>query len=586
MKKYISMIVASLMAVSCVDTLILPNDKTVEEDFWKSKSDVQLMVNGAYKAMLADNVIARLVVWGGLRSEELLPVGVSSVSTDRIELVEDMVEINLANIKTDNEFAKWGDFYGIINRCNLVLDKAAVVMGEDPSYTEGDYLADCSQMLALRSLCYFYLVRNFRDVPYITYSFTDSSQDRVVAQATPDSVLAGCIRDLETAEPNAIQAGAYNDWRRVGYFTKDAINALLADIYLWRGSVLHSAADYEKAVECCDKIIASKKKLHVKSRNEVDEKDYWLAEGKGAFSEIFITGNSEESILELQFQSGVNNNNGINYYYNRYKGSNGQPPFLYASTIFECDQSIYTPNNTAKDWRGIMNTFNDETNAGDFPALRIRKYVSNQDFNPSNTNIGSRDRYSNYTNNGQNFILYRLSDVMLMKAEALVELAADNSDVETLREAFDLVYEVNLRSMNTDDMSDDALKWGTYYSTTGTIDTKTELEKLVLQERCRELAFEGKRWYDLLRYSYRHMEGVNYDMTLAEQADREIPFAETYSEMLNLMKRKLSTAGNAVAAKMATEEQLYLPIPETDISVSPLLRQNPNYKATENMNKN
>ena len=47
MKKYISIIVAGLMAVSCVDTVILPDDKTVDEDFWKSKSDVQLMVNGA-----------------------------------------------------------------------------------------------------------------------------------------------------------------------------------------------------------------------------------------------------------------------------------------------------------------------------------------------------------------------------------------------------------------------------------------------------------------------------------------------------------------------------------------------------------
>ena len=31
--------------LSCVDTIILPDDKTVEEDFWKSKSDVQLIAN-------------------------------------------------------------------------------------------------------------------------------------------------------------------------------------------------------------------------------------------------------------------------------------------------------------------------------------------------------------------------------------------------------------------------------------------------------------------------------------------------------------------------------------------------------------
>ena len=43
----------SMMLTSCVDTVILPDDKTVDEDFWKSKSDVQLMVNGAYRSMLS-----------------------------------------------------------------------------------------------------------------------------------------------------------------------------------------------------------------------------------------------------------------------------------------------------------------------------------------------------------------------------------------------------------------------------------------------------------------------------------------------------------------------------------------------------
>ena len=67
MKRYIFMAVAVLMMVSCVDTLIMPDDKTVDEDFWKSKRDVQLMVNGAYQAMLGENVISRLIVWGDLR---------------------------------------------------------------------------------------------------------------------------------------------------------------------------------------------------------------------------------------------------------------------------------------------------------------------------------------------------------------------------------------------------------------------------------------------------------------------------------------------------------------------------------------
>ena len=574
------MIVASLLAVACVDTQILPNDKTVEEDFWKSKSDVQLMVNGAYQAMLSENVIARLIIWGELRSEEVVPVS-SVVST----LQEDLAEINLANTKTDNQFASWADLYAVINRCNLVLDKAAQVMSEDPSYTEGDYLADCSQMLALRALCYFYLVRNFRDVPYITSSYTDSSQDRNVPQSAPDAVLSGCIADLETAEKNAISAGAYTDWRRVGYLTRDGIDALLADIYLWRASIKHDAADYEKVIEYCDKVIASKKSQHVKQRNEVEDKEYWLADGRSAFSVLYITPqNAEESIYELQFQSGTNANNAILHYYNHYNGGSGQAPYLFASSILGYGKEAFQtgPSKITTDWRGLMDTYNEQKTAGDFDVFEIRKFVSeNAAYSPSRT-TDKADTKANYTNASTNFIIYRLTDVMLMKAEALTALATDDDDVERLHAAFDLVYEVNLRSMDTDNMSDDALKWGSY-SGAGSMGY---MEELILQERLREFCFEGKRWYDLLRYSFRHTEGIDYSSTLAQQADNEATFPKTYNEMLTLMKRKLAGKGNAVAAKLTTEPALYMPIPESDINVCPILRQNPNYSNIDNINKN
>jgi hypothetical protein len=55
---------------SCVDTIILPDDKTVEEDFWQTKKQVQSMVNGAYTAMASDSVQRKLIIWQ-CRSDEL-----------------------------------------------------------------------------------------------------------------------------------------------------------------------------------------------------------------------------------------------------------------------------------------------------------------------------------------------------------------------------------------------------------------------------------------------------------------------------------------------------------------------------------
>ncbi len=576
-----------LLLTSCVDTVILPDDKTVDEDFWKSKSDVQLMVNGAYRSMLSPDIISRLIVWGGLRSEELLPV--SNVTGS---LVEDLTEMNLANTQPDNVFARWAAFYHVINNCNLVLSRAESVMYEDPSYTEGDYLSDCSQMLALRALCYFYLVRNFRDVPYVTEAFMNSSQDRNIPQMAPDSVLTACIRDLKTAEQNALSAAAFNDWRRVGYMTRDAIQALLADIYLWRASVLHSPSDYQACVDYCDKVIASKKSQHVFRGGQREEKDFYLATGPRAFSEIFIEQNAEESIFELQYngndyRSGSTNqgNFALCQYYTHY--SDRGAPYLYAASIFQNQGLIYTTitgATGARDWRGLNNTYNTPVTVGSYDGLELRKYVADNTETGGNYNLITSTSYATknrvydvqYT---QNFIIYRLTDVMLMKAEALTALATADDDPQ-LRQAFNLVQAVNSRS-KTIESSNDSIHWVAF--NTGI----TTMEELVMNERLRELAFEGKRWYDLMRYNYRHVEGVDYTTTLASQDDRGVAPVSNYNSnaMMKLAVRKLSN-GDAVAAKMSTEPKLYLPIPLSDINVCPVLRQNPAYGTNDNYSKN
>ncbi|MBQ9357122.1 MAG: RagB/SusD family nutrient uptake outer membrane protein [Prevotella sp.] len=572
-----------------MDTVILPDDKTVDEDFWKSKADVQLMVNGAYRSMLSPDIIKRIIVWSGLRSEEMIPLDNISGS-----LAEDLTEINLGNIQPDNEFARWSAFYHVINNCNLVLAKAAGAMDEDPMYTEGDYLSDCSQMLALRALCYFYLVRNFRDVPLVTEAFMNSSQDRNVPQVAPDSVLERCIEDLKTAEVNAISASAFNDWRRVGYFTRDAIQTLLADIYLWRGSVMHSAADYQACVDYCNKVIDSKKNQHVFGWGEARvEKDFYLAEGREAFDELYVNQNAEESIFELQY-------NGNDYYSSRSEGNSalcqyycsynsGSDPYLFASSLFLNGGTVYTSDAgsyRSQDWRGLVNTYNLTKTVGSFDGLEIRKYVGGTEEarNAGDYNIISSTRYAKkdrafswqYT---QNFIIYRLTDVMLMKAEALVALSAladDNAD-SRLYEAFYLTQTVNARSK-----TNDSIMWSAKSSV-----GYNGMEKFVLEERLREFAFEGKRWYDLLRYNYRHVEGVEYSKTLAELDDEGITPVDNYNnnEIMNLAVRKLVN-GNAVAAKLSNENTLYLPIPLSDINVCPVLRQNPAYSSDDKYSKN
>jgi hypothetical protein len=99
------------------------------------------------------------------------------------------------------------------------------------------------------------------------------------------------------------------------------------------------------------------------------------------------------------------------------------------------------------------------------------------------------------------------------------------------------------------------------------------MEELVLAERARELCFEGKRWYDLMRYNYRHT---------ATQADLTKKLTESYvqnsEEFYDLALRKY-TVPTAMKVKMRDERYLYMPINQDEVELNTSLVQNPVYKS-------
>ena len=99
------------------------------------------------------------------------------------------------------------------------------------------------------------------------------------------------------------------------------------------------------------------------------------------------------------------------------------------------------------------------------------------------------------------------------------------------------------------------------------------MEELVLAERARELCFEGKRWFDLMRYNYRHT---------AEKADLTKKLTEGYvlnsNEFFELALRKYS-APAAMKLKMRDDRYLYMPINQDEVEINTNLVQNPVYKS-------
>ena len=149
-----------------------------------------------------------------------------------------------------------------------------------------------------------------------------------------------------------------------------------------------------------------------------------------------------------------------------------------------------------------------------------------------------------------NWIIYRLTDVMLMKAEACI--LKGESEYET---AFSLINAVNKRAHNyTTSAAKDTLVFNDYKT------SKEKMEQLLFDERNRELMFEGKRWFDLVRLAVR--DGNNH--RLVAEATKK------YKDKVNALKIKL-----------ADPNIIFFPYNKEELKVNPLLKQNPAYGNTE-----
>jgi len=145
-----------------------------------------------------------------------------------------------------------------------------------------------------------------------------------------------------------------------------------------------------------------------------------------------------------------------------------------------------------------------------------------------------------YRSSTPNWIVYRLSDVLLMKAEALAQKGA----TADLTEAIALVNKTYHRSNELDA----PLELVSYPA-------KEDIQKLILRERQREFLFEGKRWFDLVRLARR--EGTTSGMNMYVEA-------------------KASGAGISLGAPVLNA--MYMPINKTELEANPNLIQNPFYE--------
>jgi hypothetical protein len=148
---------------------------------------------------------------------------------------------------------------------------------------------------------------------------------------------------------------------------------------------------------------------------------------------------------------------------------------------------------------------------------------------------------------------------MLLKAEALTQMMRDGSDADAseynrnlLDRAFTLVNAINKRSICQTQLTDTLVR--------GNYSSKGDMETLVLQERQRELMFEGKRWFDLVRLSQR----TGNTQTLTSAA-----------------LQKATTGAGLISNHLAKMDAIYWPYNLEEMKVNLNLVQNPAFGSGE-----
>jgi starch-binding outer membrane protein, SusD/RagB family len=425
------------------------------------------------------------------------------------ELRADMVAPTLAttseqydiinvNILPTNRIANWRGVYQTINYCNTVLDFAPDVLKADATFTQAALDKYIAEAKTIRALMYFYLARTFGDVPLKLKSTSNDKEIEQIAKSTQQEVLDQVVKDLTAAEPMAVTS--YGDLASdKGRVTKYTVNAIQADVYLWMDN-------YDACITACNKITNSGK--------------FGLIDGSDAatwYNKLYVTGNSNEGIFEFQYDR-----QRLNPFFGIFMTTGRK--FLASSRVME---QVYTID--------FSNPLNFDIR-GDGAAVRSTDQVIWKYVGLSNTVLrAAEESYAHWT-------AYRFADILLMKAEALNQKGNG-------QEALDIVYQIRnrARALITTDNNP-------------TPTDKDGVADFILDERAREFAYEGKRWFDLLRNAKR--ENYRRRSILLEMVAGTVPPDRQQSAI----------------AKFRDNNSHYLPIYFYELTTDKLLVQNPFYR--------
>lgn len=483
-------ILASLPLFGACDSYLdlNPISDATSSNAYNTASDAEAVLTGVYDSFQSEYYIWDNVIFSDIISDNYYAGG----DNPEVFSVADL-DVQPVNGRL---FSNWSQLYSAIAKANVTLQKVPEI--NDPKIEVGNRRAQIlGEAAFLRAYHYFQLVNLWGGVPLILEPVASTNPEVTqVPRSSVNEVYAQIIRDLEFALdeklPDTYGSDASVNKARA---TRGAAHALLAKVYAQKPD-----RDYAKVLEYTDAVINSPAgyRLLTDYRNLFDGNTY----------------NNAESIMEVQFIGGPEANFG--------------------------PQLLLPPSVSGDTWRKFMTPSKNLINAFDQAGDVIRKEASilfesapwADEFWSLQVNGVIPFAYKWKDANGwastNRQYIFRLGDIILLKAEALNALGRTAEALEALNSIRRRVNLPEVSSTNSE-----------------------ELGLLIENERRLELAQEAQRWNDLKR-SGRAVEVMN-----------------------NLVEIDLRT--NQPKNFNMTQDKLLLPIPQQEINRNPLLTQNPGY---------
>lgn len=430
---------------SCDDFLtVVPETQLSSATFFKTENDFVQAVNATYAPLRAYyNGPAWLL--GELHSDNTFYM--RNVLFGAVENAENLADFSVpvsnGTTPNTNVLGAWRGLYLIISRANQVL---ALIDGVQFNQDSKNNLK--GQALFLRAFSYFHLVRYFGKVPL--HLTPVSGRDGAALPLSEEAaVFDQIIKDLTEAVPLLPQKSA----QQAGRVTQGAARTLLGDVFVYRKR-------WSDAEQVLAPVISSGQYALMPS--------YAMAFPKNSTNK-----NNIESVFEIQFREGADGLQGtflyqhlplpltVNEVRSLFNTTNPQPLDGQGNNVPTPDIiAAYEPGDLRKDASIMFITVSGRPGPNKITPI-IRKF---------------QDNHAQHNNHGVNWPVYRYAEVLLLMAESL------NEQGKTAQ-AIPLLNQVRQRAGLAE--------------TTAT--SQSAVREAIFKERRVELAFENKRWFDIIR---------------------------------------------------------------------------------------